>query len=148
MSIKERLSEDIKNAMKARDETRLGTLRYAMAAIRQREVDTRRPLEEAEVIAILDKLIRQHQESAAAFAAGHRPEQVQAAEAEIVLISSYLPPRLTDAECAQIIDQTISALGAQSLKDMGRVMNRLKEELAGRADLSKVSLEVRSRLGG
>jgi uncharacterized protein YqeY len=148
MSIQERLTEDIKSAMKARDETRLGTLRYTMAAIRQREVDTRRKLDEAEVIAVLDKLIRQNRESAQAFAAGQRTDLVQAAEAEIALVSSYLPPRLTDAECDRIIGQAIRELGAESLKDMGRVMNRLKEELAGRADLSKVSLEVRSRLGG
>ncbi|EQD76695.1 GatB/Yqey domain-containing protein [mine drainage metagenome] len=148
MSIKERLGEDIKSAMKAHDESRLGTLRYALAAIRQREVDTRRTLDESELIAILDKLIRQHRESAAAFAAGNRVDLVKAAEAEIALVSSYLPPRLSDAERDRIIEQAIDALGAQSLKDMGRVMNRLKEELAGRADLSKVSLEVRSRLGG
>ncbi|MHB1542989.1 MAG: GatB/YqeY domain-containing protein [Gammaproteobacteria bacterium] len=148
MSIQERLGEDIKSAMKARDETRLGTLRYAMAAIRQREIDTRRALDEAEVIAILDKLIRQHRESAAAFAAGNRLELVKAAEAEIALVSSYLPPRLSDTERDRIIEQAIGDLGAQSLKDMGRVMNRLKDELAGRADLSKVSQEVRSRLGG
>ena len=148
MSIQTRLAEDIKSAMKARDAVRLGTLRYTMAAIRQREIDSRHELDEAEVVSILDKLIRQHSESATAFRAGNRPDLTQAAEAEIVLVSSYLPPRLSDTELDLIIDQAIGTLGAQSLKDMGRVMNRLKEELAGRADLSKVSREVRSRLGG
>jgi uncharacterized protein YqeY len=148
MSIASQLTDDIKQALKSRDSLRLSTLRYALAAIRRREVDERRSLEDTEVIQILTKLIHQHEESAEAFRKAGREPQAQAAEEEIRVVSSYLPPRLERAELLAVIDRIITETHAQKPQDIGRVMGRLKVELAGRADLAQVSAEVKTRLTG
>jgi hypothetical protein len=148
MSISSQLADDIKQALKSRDTVRVTTLRYALAAIRRREVDERRSLNDAEVIQVLTKLIRQHEESAAAFRNASREPQAQAAEEEIRVVSAYLPPRLEGAELLAVIDRAIAETHAQKPQDIGRVMSRLKAELAGRADLAQVSAEVKTRLTG
>ncbi len=148
MPITSQLTDDIKKALKSRDTIRLDTLRYALAAIRRREVDERRSLEDAEVIQVLTKLVHQHEESAAAFRKAGRERETQAAEEEIRVVSTYLPPRLEGAELLAVIDRVITETHAQKPQDIGRVMGRLKVELAGRADLAQVSAKVKARLTG
>jgi uncharacterized protein YqeY len=148
MPIASQLTDDIKKALKSRDTIRLATLRYALAAIRRREVDERRSLEDSEVIQVLTKLVHQHEESAEAFRKAGRERDVQAAEEEIRVVSTYLPPRLEEAELLAVIDRVIAETHALKPQDIGRVMGRLKVELSGRADLAHVSAEVKARLTG
>ncbi|MFW5815216.1 MAG: GatB/YqeY domain-containing protein [Wenzhouxiangella sp.] len=148
MSLKSQLLEDIKKAMRAGDKARLGTLRMASAAVKQREVDERIDADDAVVLAVIEKMIKQRRESAAQYRAGNRPDLAEAEEAEIALLEPYLPEPLSTAEINKLIDQAIAATDADGMQAMGQVMGRLKPQLQGRADMREVSALVRARLAG
>ena len=146
MSLKDRINEDVKAAMRAGDRARLGVLRMAMAAIKQREVDERIELDESQLLATLEKMIKQRRESVAQYTAGNRPDLAEKETAEIELLSAYLPAALSDAELDAMIDAAMAETGAASVRDMGKVMALLKQRAAGRADMSQVSQRIKQRL--
>lgn len=148
MSLKTQILEDIKTAMKARESVRLGTLRLLSAAIKQKEVDERVGLDDAAVLAILEKLIKQRKDSISQFEKAGRQDLVDAETAEIAVLSAYLPAQLSEAEIAAAIDAAIAGTGAAGPKDMGKLMGVLKPQLAGKADMGKVSALVKTKLGG
>lgn len=145
-ALKTTLTEAMKDAMRAQDKERLGVIRMATAALKQIEVDERIELDDARVLAILEKLIKQRRESAAAFEQGGRPELAARENAEILVLQTFLPAQLSEAEIDALISDVIAATGATSARDMGRVMNELKPRLAGRADSGAVSQKVKARL--
>ena len=145
--LKERLSADIKAAMKGGDKARLGTLRMMHAAIRQREIDERVELGDAGVIEEFDRMAKRHRESIAHYREAERDDLVEREEAELAVIAEYLPAQLEEAELDALVDAAISETGAASMKDMGRVMGVLKPRVQGRADMGAVSTRVKSRLG-
>jgi uncharacterized protein YqeY len=147
MPLKTRILDDIKQAMRAGDKARLRTLRMATAAVKQREVDERVEVDDAGVLAILEKMIKQRRESAEQYRAGQRPELAEAEEAEITILSAYLPEPLSDSEVDQLIDAAIADIGAADLGGMGAVMNQIRERAQGRVDLRDVAARVRARLG-
>ncbi len=148
MTLKARITEDMKAAMRARDSARLSTIRLLQAAIKQREVDERIELSDADVLAVLDKMVKQRRESIVQYEAGHRADLAEAERAEIAVLQAYLPRPLTEAEIDALIAEAIAAAGAAGLPAMGKVMAALKPKLAGRADLAAVSARVKARLGG
>ncbi len=148
MSLKQRITDDVKQAMRAGDKSRLKILRMITAAIKQREVDERIELDEAQVLAVVEKMIKQRRESAEQYRAGDRPELAEVEEAEIVILQDYLPEPLSDAELQQVIDEAIAEAGASSMADMGKVMGLIKDRVQGRADMGQVSGKVRGRLAG
>ena len=148
MSLKTRILEDVKAAMKARAAARLSTLRMLTAAMKQKEVDERVELDEAAILAIVEKLIKQRREAISQFEAGGRADLAAAEKAEIEVLSAYLPAPLDATEIAAAIAAALAETGAQTAKDMGRVMALLKPRLAGRADLAQVSAQVKARLAG
>jgi uncharacterized protein YqeY len=147
-TLKDRLNADIKNALKAGQKDRVIALRLITAAIKQQEVDQRITVDDAGILAILDKLAKQRRESIQHFANAHRADLVTKESAELDLILSYLPEPLDDAAVGQAINHALESLGAQTMKDMGRVMAHLKTELQGRVDMAAVSARVKQRLGG
>ncbi len=148
MSLKDQLLNDIKEAMRAADKARLGTLRMASAAIKQREVDERITADDGLVLATLEKMIKQRRESAAQYLQGGRPDLADTEEAEIRILQRYLPEPLSEAALLAMIDQAISATGASGVADMGKVMGQIKTQAQGRADMGQVSSLVRARLAG
>ena len=138
----------MKSALKAGDKFRLGALRIAIAAIRQQEVDTRQPLTDADVLRVLEKLIKRGREAEEQFRAGGRGEQADKEAGEVAVFSEYLPARLSDAEVAGLIDGAIAATGASGMRDMGKVMAALKEQAAGRIDMGAANKLVQARLRG
>ena len=144
--LKDRINETVKAAMRAADKTRLGTLRMVMAAIKQREVDERRELSNADVVAVLGKMIKQRRESYAQYRAAGRQDLADKEQAEIDCISGFMPQPLSDAEVDELIDAVIAETQAKSVKDMGKVMGVLKSKVQGRADLGAVSARVKARL--
>ncbi|MEO1202307.1 MAG: GatB/YqeY domain-containing protein [Pseudomonadota bacterium] len=146
MSLKAAILDDIKTAMKSGDKARLGVLRMVSAAIKQIEVDERRELSEADVLAVVDKMVKQRRESIRQFRDGGRDDLADRELAEIAVIDRYLPEALDDAELDALIDTAIAETGAQSKRDMGRVMNLLRERAQGRADMATVSARVKARL--
>ena len=148
MTLKARITEDMKNAMRARDAARLSTIRLLLAAIKQREVDERIELTDADVLSILDKMVKQRKDSIAAFEAGHRADLAAVERAEISVLQNYLPQPLTAAEIDTLIADAIATTGAAGLSGMGKVMAVLKPKLAGRADLAAASAQVKARLAG
>jgi uncharacterized protein YqeY len=148
MSLKDRITADMKDAMRARDTARLSTIRLALAAIKQREVDGRVTLSDADILAILDKMVKQRRESIAQFEAGNRADLAAAERAEIEVLRAYLPQALSEAEIGQMIDAAVASTGASGAAGIGKVMAVLKPQLAGRADLSAVSALVKARLTG
>jgi uncharacterized protein YqeY len=148
MTLKARITEDMKNAMRARDAARLSTIRLLLAAIKQREVDERIELTDADVLSILDKMVKQRKDSIAAFEAGHRADLAAVERAEISVLQNYLPQPLTATEVDTLIAEAIATTGAVGLSGMGKVMAVLKPRLAGRADLAAASVQVRARLTG
>jgi uncharacterized protein YqeY len=148
MTLKARITADMKDAMRAHDAARLSTIRLLQAAIKQREVDERIELGDADVLAILDRMVKQRRDSIAAFEAGHRADLAAVEAAEIAVLQAYLPQPLTAAEIDALIAEAIAATGATGLPGMGKVMAALKPRLAGRADLGAVSAQVRTRLAG
>lgn len=145
-SIKSQLSADIKTAMKAGDKVRLSTLRNIHAAIKQREVDERVELDDAAVLAVLDKRAKQHRESLDAYHAAGRSELAAQEQAELDILAEYLPAPLEPAELDRLIDAAVAEAQAETVRDMGRVMAILKPQVQGRADMSAVSARVKARL--
>lgn len=145
-ALKATLTEAMKDAMRAQDKERLGVIRMATAALKQIEVDERIELDDARVLSILEKLIKQRRESATAFEAGGRPELAAKENAEILVLQTFLPAQLNEAEIEALISDVIAATGATSARDMGKVMAELKPKLAGRADSGAVSQKVKARL--
>jgi len=147
MSLKARITEDMKNAMRAKDGARLSTIRLLLAAIKQREVDERIELTDADVLAIIDRMVKQRRDSISQFEAGHRPDLVAVERAEVDVLSAYLPAQASAEEIDALIAETIAATGAAGVAGMGKVMAVLKPRLAGRADLAAVSARVKAKLG-
>jgi uncharacterized protein len=148
MSLKARITEDMKAAMRAGEKDRLSCIRMIQAGIKQREVDERVVLDDAQVLAVIDKMIKQRKESVVQFQAGNRPDLVAKESAEIDLLSGYLPTQLGVAELDALIRDTIAATGAASMKDMGKVMGVLKPKVQGRTDMGALSARIKSALGG
>lgn len=146
MSLKEQLKDDMKTAMKAKDKARLTTVRLVLAAIKQQEVDKQIELNDNDVLAVLNKMVKQRRDSITQYTNAGRDELAAVEQQELDLIQTYLPKPLSDAEVARLLDQTITETGASSKQDMGKVMSQLKPKLQGRADMSKVSGLVRARL--
>lgn len=147
MTLKERINEDMKAAMRASDKERLSTIRMAQAAIKQREVDERTTLDDAQVIAVIEKMVKQRRESIAQFEQGGRADLAAKEATEIELLQGYLPAPLSEAELDAIIREAITASGASSIKDMGKVMAAVKAKAAGRADMGAVSARIKASLG-
>jgi uncharacterized protein YqeY len=148
MALREQLNEDIKTAMKAREQERLGTLRLMLSAVKQREVDERITLDDAGVIGVVEKMIKQRRESIAQYEKGARQDLADKEKSEIVVLEAYLPKQLSQAEVEAAVAEAIAAAGAKSAADMGKVMGVLKPRLAGKADMGKVSALVKARLAG
>jgi hypothetical protein len=148
MSLKDRINEDMKAAMRAKDAPRLSCIRMLLAAIKQREVDERRELADADVLAVVDKMIKQRRDSIAQFEAGHRADLAATEKAEVAVLSAYLPQPLAEAEIDALIEAALAAAGASGPAAMGKVMGELKPKLAGRADLGAVSARVKAKLAG
>jgi uncharacterized protein YqeY len=151
MTLKARITEDMKNAMRAKEATRLSTIRMLLAAMKQREVDERIELADADVVAIIDKMIKQRRESIVQFDAGNRPDLAAVERAEITLLQAYMPQPLSEAEIDALIASAVADVaqgGAVGMAAMGRVMAAIRPQLAGRADMSLVSAKVKSRLNG
>jgi uncharacterized protein YqeY len=146
--LKETITEDVKAAMRASDKERLSTLRMLQAAIKQREVDERITLDDAQVISVLEKMIKQRRESIVQFEQGGRTDLAGKEAGEIALLQRYLPTALTEAEIESLIRESIDATGATSVKDMGKVMAAVKAKAAGRADMGAVSARIKAALSG
>ncbi|MCG7900312.1 MAG: GatB/YqeY domain-containing protein [Candidatus Thiodiazotropha weberae] len=146
--LKQRIQDDVKAAMKAKDKERLGTLRLITAAIKQREVDERTELDDSQVLAILDKMIKQRRDSVEQYESAGRQELADQEKSEIAIIEDYLPAGLSDEEVASMIESAIQEVGAAGMQDMGKVMGKLKPEMQGRADMGKVSGLVKQKLAG
>lgn len=144
--IKNKISDDVKAAMRSKDKGRLGALRLIQAAFKQKEVDERIELNDEQTITILDKMAKQHRDSITQFKEANRDDLVEVEEFELNIIEEYLPAQLSEDEINTFIENAISKIGADSIKDMGKVMGVLKGELQGRADMGKVSGLIKSRL--
>lgn len=147
MSLKDRITDDVKDAMRARDKPRLATLRLITAAIKQQEVDERIELDDTQLLSLLDKMCKQRRESISQFEKAARDDLIAQEVSELAIIKTYLPEQLGEAEIAALIDDTMAATGAASIKDMGKVMGQLKPKLQGRADMGAVSAMIKARLG-
>ena len=148
MTLKERIQEDMKAAMRARDAARLSAIRLLLAAMKQKEVDERQPLADADVLGIIEKMVKQRRESIAQFEKAARQDLADQEKFEIGVLGGYLPQQMGEAEIAQAVAAAVSEAGAAGVKDMGKVMALLKPRLAGRADIGKVSALVKTKLGG
>jgi uncharacterized protein len=146
--LKERITDDMKAAMRAGEKERLSVIRMITAAIKQREVDERITLDDAQVVAVLEKMVKQRKESLVQFQAGNRQDLVDKESAEIDLLKTYLPSQLDDAEIDALIADAIAATGAASVKDMGKVMGVIKAKAQGRADMGAVGAKIKAKLGG
>ncbi|MFW6191798.1 MAG: GatB/YqeY domain-containing protein [Thiohalospira sp.] len=146
--LKERIQADVKDAMRARDKDRLATLRMITAGLQQKEVDDRVELDDAGVLALLDKMAKQRRESIEQYEQGGRAELAERERAELAVIESYLPQPLSEEELDALVAEAIAATGAAAMADMGRVMGELKPRVQGRADMGEVSARVKARLGG
>jgi uncharacterized protein YqeY len=147
MSLKDSITEDMKSAMKAGDKDRLKALRLILAAIKQVEVDSRKELDDAAVLGVLDKMVKQRRDSVEQFTKGGRADLAAIEEDEIAVLESYLPAKMDDTELDALIDEVIAATGADSIRDMGKVMGAIKAKAAGRADMDAVGSRVKARLG-
>ena len=148
MSLKDQITEDMKAAMRAKDAPRLGTIRLLQAAMKQKEVDERVTLDDAAVVAILDKLIKQRKDSIDAFAKAGRQDLVDQESAEMTVLQAYLPARLSAEEIGAEVKAIVAELGAAGPGDMGKVMGAVKQRLAGKADMGQVSAAVKAALAG
>ena len=148
MSLRDRITEDMKTAMRSGDKERLGHIRMLQAAIKQREVDERIVLDDAQVVAAVEKMVKQRREAIAQFEAGGRADLVAKENAEITTLQAYLPAQLSDAEIDALIVEAIAQTGAASVKDMGKVMGVVKGKAAGRVDMGVVGGRIKARLGG
>ena len=147
MSLKDRITQDVKDAMRARDKPRLATLRLITAAIKQREVDERIELDDTQVTLVLDKMVKQRRESIVQFEKAGRDDLIVIENNELEIIIPYLPEQLGEDEINALIDAALEQTGASSIKDMGKVMGQLKPQLQGKADMGAVSALIKARLG-
>jgi uncharacterized protein YqeY len=148
MSLKDRITEDMKAAMRAKDMERLGTIRRITAAIKQREVDERITLDDAQVLAVVEKMVKTRKESIAQFQAGGREDLAAKEQKEVELLQAYLPEQLSEAELDDLIAAAISEAGATSIKEMGKAMALLKQKAQGRADMAVASAKLKAKLSG
>ena len=146
MSLKDQITEDMKNAMRAKDTARLGAIRLLLAAIKQREVDDRIVLDDAAVIAIIEKMMKQRKDSISQFEKANRDDLVAIEAAEMTILQAYLPAQMSDNEVAAAVAAAVAATGATGPQDMGKVIGALKGQLAGKADMGKVSALVKAAL--
>jgi uncharacterized protein YqeY len=146
MTLKARITEDMKDAMRAKETARLSTIRLLLAAIKQREVDERKDMADADVVNVIEKMIKQRRDSIAQFDAGKRQDLVEIEKAEVAVLQAYMPQQLTDKEIDTAIADAIASTGAAGPAGMGKVMAELKGKLAGRADMTAVSARVRAKL--
>jgi len=146
MTLKAQITEDMKTAMRAKDSTRLGTIRLLLAAIKQREVDERIELSDADVIAVIEKMLKQRRDSITAYESASRADLADIEKAEVVVLQTYLPKQLTDDEVAVLLEQVVADMEAVDMKDMGKVMAAIKPLVAGKADMAKISGLIKSRL--
>ncbi|WP_406622648.1 GatB/YqeY domain-containing protein [Acidovorax sp. SDU_ACID1] len=148
MSLKDQITEDMKTAMRAKDSERLGTIRLLQAAMKQKEVDERITLDDAAVVAIVDKLIKQRKDSISAFEGAGRQDLADKEKAEMAVLAAYLPERMSEAEVAEAVKAIVAEVGAKGPGDMGKVMGVVKTRLAGKADMGQVSAAVKAALAG
>ncbi|WP_144210265.1 GatB/YqeY domain-containing protein [Shewanella donghaensis] len=146
MSLIEQLKDQMKAAMRAKDKVRLGTIRMALSAVKQIEVDTRENLTDEQTIAVLTKMVKQRRDSITQYESANRPELAATEAAEIQVIETFLPSPLTEEEVAAIIDEAISQVGASTMADMGKVMGALKSKVQGRADMGAIGSQIRAKL--
>ena len=147
MSLKQQITEDMKSAMRAKDSVRLGAVRLLLSAIKQREVDERIELTDTDVIAVIEKMLKQRRDSIAAFESANRTDLADIEKFEVGVLQTYMPKQLSDDELNQIITQVIADTGAAGAKDMGKVVGLVKPLVAGVADMGKVSGLIKARLG-
>ena len=147
MALRERITEDMKSAMRAGEKERLATIRLALAAIKQREVDERITLDDAQVLSVLEKMLKQRRESVTQFASGGRADLVAKENAEIALLQTYLPAQMSPAEIDALIAEAIAATGAASVREMGKVMAVVKPKAQGRVDMGVLSARIKQKLG-
>ena len=145
-TLRDQLTADMKDAMRAKDKERLGTVRLILAAIKQREVDERIELDDTQVLVVLDKMVKQRRDSIKQYRDAGREELAAVEESEIAVIQAYLPAALSDEEINTLIDEAVAASGAAGMQDMGKVMGQLKPKLQGRADMGQVSGKIKARL--
>ena len=145
-ALKIRITDDMKTAMRAKDKERLGVIRLILAAIKQQEVDTRISLDDTAVLAVLDKMLKQRRDSISQFQNAGRDDLAQKEQFEVEVVQQYMPASLSDAELEQLIKDAIAASGAESMKDMGKIMNELRPKVQGRADMAQVSQKVKALL--
>jgi uncharacterized protein len=148
MPLKDRITEDMKTAMRAGEKERLGTIRLILSAIKQREVDERITLDDSQVLAAIEKMIKQRKEAITQFETGGRADLVAKETAEIGVLQAYLPAQMSDAEIDALIAEAIASTGAASIKDMGKVMGAVKAKAQGRADMGAVSARIKQKLNG
>jgi uncharacterized protein len=146
MALRDRITEDMKSALRSGEKERLATIRLALAAIKQREVDERITLDDTQILAVLEKMIKQRREAIAQFQSGGRADLVAKETAEIAVLQGYLPAPMSEAELDELIVHSIAAAGASSVKDMGKVMALVKPKAQGRADMGAVSARVKQKL--
>lgn len=146
--LKIRISDDMKAAMRAKEKERLGVIRLIMAAIKQREVDERIELDDAQVLAVLDKMLKQRRDSIDQYSSAGRDELAAKEQFEVELIQQYMPSALSEEELDALIKDAVAATGASSMKDMGKVMAELKPKVQGRADMGQISQKVKAAIGG
>jgi len=146
MSLKEQITEDMKNAMRAKETGRLGTIRLLLAAMKQKEVDERVELDDTAIIAIVEKLIKQRKDSISQFQAAGRDDLVAIENAELVVLQAYMPAQMSEAEVAAVVAEAVAQVGATGPQDMGKVMGIVKPKLAGKADMGVVSAQVKAAL--
>jgi uncharacterized protein len=146
MSLKAKITEDMKSAMRAKDAARLSAIRLLLAAMKQREVDERIELSDTDILSIIEKMLKQRRDSVTQYEAGGRQDLADVEKFEIDVLSGYMPQQLSDADVAGEVAAAVAAAGAKGMQDMGKVMAILKPKLAGRADMAKVSSQVKSRL--
>lgn len=148
MSLKSRITEDMKSAMRAKDAPRLGAIRLLQAAVKQREVDERIELGDTQVIEVIEKMLKQRRDSISQYEAANRPDLADVEKFEVAVLQEYLPQPLSEAEIAVLLDKAIADTGASGVKDMGKVVAAVKLQVVGRADMGKVSGLIKARLGG
>jgi uncharacterized protein len=147
MTLRDRINDDMKAAMKAREADKLGAIRLLTAALKQKEVDERIDITDDVVLGVIEKMLKQRKDSIEQYKAGNRPDLVAKEEFEVTVLQVYMPAQLSDAELAKILDDVVAETGATGAKDMGKVMNALRPRVAGRADMGKLSGVVKARLG-
>ena len=148
MSLRDQISQDMKSAMREKDEVRLSAIRMLWAAIQRREVDERITLDDAQILSVIEKQLRQSRDAVEQFLKGNRQDLADKENRDIAYMQVYLPAQASDEEIEKLVDEAVAATGATSIKDMGKVVGLLKPKLQGRADMGKVSARVKARLGG